>query len=219
MCGRFSIPDQELVMLDVFGDKLKAKWKERFNVAPSQDIPAIKSPTEFSMIRWGLIPSWAKELSIGNKMINARAETVSEKPSFRSAFKKRRCLIISNGFFEWKKEGSKKQPYYIFMKGHEPFCFAGLWEKWVSPEGEVIESGTILTTDANDLLQSIHNRMPVIIPKEKYFSWLSPETSDTELKKLLIPHPSAEMDFYPVSTLVNKPSNDLRECIEEMRSS
>ena len=197
-------------------DYLKG-YRRRYNVAPTQDIPALKSLGELSYLHWGLIPSWAKDAAIGNKMINARAETITEKASYKRAFQKRRCLIVSGGFYEWKQiVGGKKQPYFIHMKDGSAFAFAGLWETWKSPQGEVIESTTIITTDANDLLKEVHDRMPVIIPKESYETWLSPEATPENLIKLLKPYSSVEMEFYPVSTIVNKPSNDDPTCLERI---
>ena len=160
------------------------------------------------MFHWGLIPSWAKDPAIGNKMINARAETVSEKPSFRSAFKKRRCLILADGFYEWQKTDDGKQPYHIKMEDDSPFAFAGLWEAW-DKYGEEIRSGTIITTDANDLMNEIHHRMPVILHPEDYGLWLDPDFDEKEaLTSLLKPYPSDAMEAYPVSRRVNKPANN-----------
>src|SRR5437870_4445917 len=155
MCGRFTTPEQELVMRDVFNGALK-DYRRSFNVAPSQLIPAVKAENTFTLFRWGLIPSWAKDVSIGNKMINARAETLLEKPSFKKSFQTRRCLIISDGFYEWKKIGTKKQPYYIRLKEAPAFALGGIWDRWISPEGEVIESATIITTAANELISELH---------------------------------------------------------------
>jgi len=214
MCGRFSTPEQEIVMRHFFIEKI-TDYARRYNVAPTQPIPAIKKKGELSYLHWGLIPSWAKEKSIGNKMINARSETILEKPSFKRAVKSRRCLIVAAGFYEWKKVGSRKQPYYIFMKEHEPFAMGGIWERWVSPEGEVIESAAIITTSSNKLIQPLHDRMPLILKKEDYEAWLAPETSEEELKKLFVPYAEESMNLYPVSTLVNKASNEHSDCIME----
>ena len=161
-----------------------------------------------------MIPSWAKEESIGNRMINARAETVAEKPSFRNSFKRRRCLVPADGFYEWKKPtgGGRKIPMRIVLKDKEPFAFAGLWDTWVNPEGEEVESFTIITTQANELLRRIHDRMPVILAEEQEATWLDQDADAQELLSMLKPFPG-EMEAYPVSTLVNSPSNDDQRCI------
>src|SRR5262249_19686163 len=155
---------------------------------------------ELAMLKWGLIPSWAKDAAIGYRMINARADTVAQKPSYRSAFRRRRCLLVADGFYEWQKTNDKKQPFFIGMKDESPFAFAGLWEHWENPEGEPIESCTIITTEANDLVKEIHDRMPVILPPKNYPVWLDPEVQDPEkLQKLLAQYPAKEMRAYPVS--------------------
>ena len=163
-----------------------------------------------------MIPSWAKDPSIGNRLINARAETLTEKPSFRSAFRRRRCLVLADGFYEWRQiPGQKgKVPMYIQMKDRELFAFAGLWEHWNAPDGSHILSCTIITTSPNPLMEEIHNRMPVILPKEGYSLWLSPDEEDPQmLSELLRPYPHEEMMAYPVSTMVNSPANESPECI------
>jgi putative SOS response-associated peptidase YedK len=166
-------------------------------------------------LRWGLIPSWAKDPGIGDRMINARAETVAEKPSFRRALQKRRCLVLADGFYEWRKEGKKKTPLHIALKSHEPFGFAGLWETWKPPTGETIHSCTIITTTPNALMESIHNRMPVILTREAEALWLDRRVEDPQaLLPLLAPYPAEAMDAYVVSPLVNSPRNDTSACIE-----
>jgi putative SOS response-associated peptidase YedK len=165
-------------------------------------------------MRWGLIPSWAKDPSIGNRMINARAETIAEKPAFRAALKKRRCLIPADGFFEWQKLGNVKQPVRIVLKSRQPFGFAGLWEQWVAPDGEGILSCTIITTEANELLKPIHDRMPVILMQDVEAVWLDPKIQETEkLLPLLRQYPPEQMEFYPVSREVNSPAHDTPDCI------
>jgi putative SOS response-associated peptidase YedK len=166
---------------------------------------------------WGLIPSWAKDPAIGSRMINARGETLAEKPSFRSAFRRRRCLIPADGFYEWQQvPGHKtKTPMYIRLKSGEPFAFAGLWESWNAPDGSNILSCTIITTSPNALMQPIHNRMPVILPASAYAQWLEPgEQNPADLQPLLQAYPPEEMTAYPVSTLVNRPENDVAACIQ-----
>jgi putative SOS response-associated peptidase YedK len=169
-------------------------------------------------VRWGLIPSWAKDMSVGSKMINARAETISEKPSYRNAFKKRRCLVVADGFYEWQSFSGAKRPIYIRFKSGRPFGFAGLYEIWNSPEGEEITTCTIITTQANELMRPIHERMPVIIPKEKEELWLDPKTEEQSLLfSLLKPYPADQMEAYPVSKKVNSPKNNSPDCLTQLR--
>ena len=220
MCGRFTLtvsPDQ--LLADFPGLSMPPQaLGPRFNIAPSQPIAAIPNDDNFRLehFTWGLVPSWAKDPKLGARMINARSETLAEKPSFRVAFRRRRCLILADGFYEWKEEpGSKtKTPYYIRLKSGKAFAFAGLWENWHSPDGSQILSCTIITTQPNELLADIHNRMPVILPPGAYKQWLTPGESDTrDLAGLLKPYPASEMKAYPVSTLVNNPANEMPECI------
>jgi len=169
-------------------------------------------------MRWGLIPSWAKEMSIGNRMINARCESVHEKPAFRTAIRYRRCIIPANGFFEWKEEGGKKHPLYVRMKDDAIMGFAGVWDHWKHPDGEPLETCSILTTASNRLIQPLHDRMPVILHPEEYGLWLDREVTDPErLKALYQPYPADMMEMYPVSTLANSPRNDSPECIEPLQ--
>ena len=187
-----------------------------YNIAPTQEVAAVveeDGKRQLRMLHWGLIPSWAKDPAIGNKMINARAETVSEKPSFRTAFKKRRCLIVADGFYEWRKTDNGKQPHHIRMEDGSPFAFAGLWETWRN--GQEIRSCAIITTEANDLMGEIHHRMPVILPPENYGVWLDPDFGEKEaLTALLKPYPSDEMEAYAVSRRVNKPANNDPSVVE-----
>lgn len=216
MCGRFTIPDEELFLRSKGLNFRPKGLKARFNVAPSQLVPVLKqSAQEVQMLKWGLVPSWSRAPTVGNKMINARAETISEKPSFRSAFKKRRCVILANGFYEWKMDGSKKIPYYIFLKNHEPFGFGGLWEHWKSPEGEILETCTIITTEANEFMRPLHHRMPAIIQPTDFSKWLDQPEKEESLKELLRPFSSSAMETYAVSTFVNNPRNDSKECIRK----
>lgn len=192
----------------------------RFNIAPTQEVLAVRSPDgvrEAALLRWGLVPYWANDLSIGSRMINARSETVAEKPAFSWAFKRRRCLVVSDGYLEWKKIGSKKQPYHIRMQDHRPFAFAGLWERWTKGETP-LESCTIITTDANDLSAEVHDRMPVILNESDYELWLDPDFSEAApLTKLLRPFPSDEMELAAVSMRVNNVNNDDADCLREQR--
>jgi putative SOS response-associated peptidase YedK len=194
----------------------------RYNIAPSQPVAAVRiepdtATRQLVLLRWGLIPSWAKDPKIGHQCINAKAETVAEKPSFHAAFKKRRCLVIATGFYEWQVQGRAKQPMWIGLQSKRPFAFAGLWEQWQPPEGEAIESCTILTTEPNELLRSIHNRMPVILSPASYDQWLDLTVQKAEpLKTLLRPYPSEELLAYPVSTLVSNPRHDAPDCLEAL---
>jgi putative SOS response-associated peptidase YedK len=218
MCGRYTLRTPVDTLVEEFG--LTGPLPEvpvRYNVAPTQEVAAVLAEDDerhLEMLRWGLIPSWADDPAIGNKMINARSETAAEKPSFRGAFKKRRCLIVADGFYEWQKMGNGKQPYYIRMKDGSPFAFAGLWEVW-DKYGEEIRSCTILTTAANELVGEIHQRMPVILPPENYDVWLDADMREAEpLRDLLRPYRDDVMEAYPVSRKMNKPSNDEPGCIE-----
>jgi len=218
MCGRYTLRTPVDVLAEGFEiEEYPSSLPPNYNVAPTQEVAAVVEEIEkrkLEMFHWGLIPSWAKDPAIGNKMINARAETVAEKPSFRSAFKKRRCLILADGFYEWQKTDNGKQPYHIKMQDDSPFAFAGLWEVW-DKYGEEIRSGTIITTDANDLMNEIHHRMPVILHPEDYGLWLDPDFDEKEaLTALLKPYPSDAMEAYPVSRRVNKPANNEPSVLE-----
>ena len=201
-------------------------FEPRFNVAPTQPIAAVRlapegeSPRrELVPLRWGLIPSWAKEPSIGNRMINARGETAAERPAFRAAFRRRRCLIPADGFFEWQRQGKAKQPFFIQMEDESPFAMAGLWETWEGPDHSVIESCTILTTQPNELMEPIHDRMPVILPADSYGQWLGLRESSAEsLKGLLVPFDAGLMKAQAVSTYVNRPTNEGPECIAPIQT-
>lgn len=222
MCGRFSFTQSEETIAEVFHLDEVPQVTPRYNLAPTQAVPTILITSEaqkrqFKMLRWGLIPGWAKDPKMGARMINAKAETVSEKPAFRSAFKKRRCLVLADGFYEWQEQNGKKQPFYFRLQKGNPFAFAGLWESWEDPEGETIESCTIITGEANDIVRPIHDRMPVILAPNDYDRWLDPEVQKPELlKPLLQPYPSEEMMAYPVSPKVNSPKNDNPECIQKV---
>ena len=222
MCGRYTLTKTGDAIARTFSLSQPPEPKPRFNIAPTQPVAAIAHSTsaqpassrEYRIFQWGLIPSWAKDPAIGNRMINARAETAAEKPSFRAAFKRRRCLVIADGFYEWKREGKQKQPYYIQMADEDLFGMAGLWEVWESGDGSYIESCTILTTEPNELMQPIHNRMPVIISPEDYDLWLDPQQQRNALQPLLRPYDPEQMRSRPVSKTVNNPRNETPECIE-----
>ena len=223
MCGRFTLHTDPSEIDEHFCIDDHGELIPRFNISPSQLVAAVRSPDgprELVMLRWGLVPVWATDPAIGNRMINARSETLAEKQSFKKAFQRRRCLVVADGFYEWQKTGEKKsdkkQPFYIRLKSGKPFGFAGLWER-NEKIGEPIESCTIITTTPNELMVGLHDRMPVIIPPEQYRLWLDPEVQDDlRLQHLLQPFPSDEMTAYPVSTLVGSPKNDLPQCIEPL---
>lgn len=234
MCGRYTLKTPNPRLQELFGLQDPPQLVPRFNVAPTQAVFAIRAADsatalrEAVMLRWGLIPFWAKDLAIGNTMINARAETVAEKPSFRQAFLKRRCLIPADGFFEWEKlANGKKQPWWIRLTDAEPFAMAGLWESW-SPQPEishadagrlvrptVVQSCTILTIHANADMQSLHDRMPVILPVEAWDAWLNPATDKAALQALLQPFEDGRLIRSAVSMIVNRPIVDAPECILE----
>lgn len=221
MCGRFSFTQPDKIVAEIFQLASVPPLSPRYNIAPTQSVPTVLVSDDknrhLKMLRWGLIPSWAKDIKMGAKLINARAETVSEKPAFRSAFKRRRCLILADGFYEWQEQGGKKQPFYFALQDGKPFAFAGLWEGWEKSEDEAIESCTILTTEANELMRPIHDRMPVILDPKDYDKWLDPEVQKPEsLQSLLQPYQSEEMNFYPVSTKVNNAKTDSPDCIKQM---
>jgi putative SOS response-associated peptidase YedK len=200
-------------------DATDAPWRPRYNIAPTQQVAAIRthagSPQrELAWMRWGLIPSWADDPAIGNRMINARGETLAEKPAYREAFRRRRCLIPADGFYEWKQGAKPKQPNYIYLKNEQPFAFAGLWESW-QHAGQTIESCTIITTEANELLRPLHERMPVILGPDDYETWLDASIQNPErLEPLLVPYPADRMTLYPVSSAVNSPRCDDASCLE-----
>lgn len=219
MCGRFSLTVNPETVQDAFPGFTPPSgppMPPRYNIAPTQPVAVIANDgkNRIEYFTWGLIPSWAKDLSMGSKMINARAETLAEKPAFRAAYKRRRCLILADGFFEWRKDGAGKTPMYIHMQSGEPFAFAGLWEVWHSPDGSEIPSCTIITTEPNSLMAPIHNRMPVILARDYYPEWLDPaERPADQLQELLRPYPADRMEAYPVSTVVNNPRHDHPDCV------
>jgi len=223
MCGRFTI-----IRLSEFLDRFPwivrtdaAPMPARYNVAPSQAVAAVTNQqSKIDYVRWGLVPSWAKDLSVGNRMINARAETLAEKPAFSRLLRRRRCLIPADGFYEWRKnpDGKTKTPMYIRMTGGRPFAFAGLWDTWHDPDGATVPSCTIITTTPNELMRPIHDRMPVILKEADYQRWLAPEETPAEsLTKLLEPYPAGEMEAFAVSKAVNSPRVDAPQLIEPVR--
>ncbi|PHJ60457.1 hypothetical protein VF14_14740 [Nostoc linckia z18] len=222
MCGRFTLNQPVEALAKIFDVQQLPDLPAEYNIAPTQKVATLlqnpeSKKREFQQLHWGLIPSWAKDPGIGAKTINARAETVAEKPAFRSAFKHRRCLVLADGFYEWQRQQGKKQPFYFRLQDGQPFAFAGLWERWQSPSNEEITSCTILTTAANELLQPIHERMPVILDPQDYDLWLDSQVQTPQtLQQLLRSYPAAAMTAYPVSTLVNNSRHNSPECIVPM---
>ena len=222
MCGRFTLstPADEIARLFDLSDV--PTIEQRYNIAPTQDVPVCRlmgdeAPSrKLDELHWGLVPFWADDEKIGNRMINARGETVADKPAFRAAFKYRRCLIPADGFYEWKKEEGAKQPYLIKRRDQKPFAFAGLWEQWSDEDNEKLESFTIITCEAADWLIDLHDRMPVIVPPDQFEFWLDTDNEDYDaLEDLLEPwRRGDEMEFFPVSKEVNRPQNDRPEVVE-----
>jgi putative SOS response-associated peptidase YedK len=209
MCGRYSFVVEDALIWERFGIRVRtAVYKAVYNCAPSQDLPVITSERGGSLefLRWGLVPFWAKDPSVGARMINARAETVMEKPSFRNAFRDRRCLVPADSFYEWERQG-RKIPFRILMKSRMPFVMAGIWDQWKKRDGTILRSFSILTTRANELIAPLHDRMPVILQPEAAHQWLS-RGNETDLLRLLVPCQAEEMEMYPVSKLVNSPLNN-----------
>lgn len=220
MCGRFTLhtPISDL-QLAFKGFAFPDEVEPHYNIAPSLSILTISNDgeREVSAARWGLVPFWAKDPKIGNRMINARSETLASKPAFREAYQHKRCLILADGFFEWKKsaDGKTKTPMYITLADRRPFAFAGLWDTWKQEDGERLKTCTIITTEPNALMADIHNRMPVILPPTAYELWLDPDTTEPDvLNGLLAPYPADDMVAHPVSNKVNTPKNDTPDCIE-----
>jgi len=227
MCGRYSLTTAPEAMRALFGFENLPNLPPRYNIAPTQQVAVVRngegSTRELVMMRWGLIPHWARDASMAAKMINARAETLTEKPSFRDAVKTRRCLVPADGFYEWRMEDGHKQPFRIGMKGGAPFAFAGLWERWTATgagldEGDEVETVTIVTTLANEKLRPIHARMPVILPPEAFDSWLDPANDPAAARALLKPYPAEPMAFYRVSQAVNNVRNHDPGCTAPLNS-
>ena len=224
MCGRFTLfasPEQLAEAFDLPEPPILAP---RFNIAPTQPVGIVRMDPAtqqrmWALTLWGLIPSWSKDPSMGARMINARAEGVPDKPSFRAAFKRRRCIVPSSGFYEWRQVDKGKEPYFIAPADDGVFAFAGLWETWTGPDGGELQSCTIITTDANDVMSTIHNRMPVILDEADWAEWLGTGSEDTpaylsKLPHLLRPYDGKKMKLRPVSTYVNSPRNEGEKCIE-----
>jgi putative SOS response-associated peptidase YedK len=217
MCGRYALHTHPDIIALQFGVSEAPQMKPRFNIAPTQEAPVVRvrvgpeHKRELALLRWGLIPSWSKDASISARMIIARAETVAEKPSFRNAFRRRRCLVPTDGYYEWKVEAGRKQPYFLRLASGEPFAMAGLWEQWRSPEGKLIETYAIVTTVAAGTARQIHDRMPVILAQPEYEAWLC----SAEPEGLLRPWAGAAFSVRRVSSRVNSPRFDDPQCLDE----
>lgn len=218
MCARFTLAAPPDALVELFDLDLLLDILPRYNVAPTQNVLSVRLSSEgkreYVPLRWGLVPSWANDVAIGQKLLNARSETVGEKPAFRDAIRKRRCLIAADGFFEWKTADKKKLPYHIHRPDHRPFAFAGIWERWEAPDGKPLETCSILTTAANDLLRPLHERMPVILPKQQHARWLDPNVKQAkELEDLFAPLPDDDLTMNAVTPKVNRPQFDDPSCI------
>ena len=246
MCGRYRLSrpkhlveffdaqlERESLEHDALGheslehEAVENAFRERYNIAPTRLVAAVRASANgedaarrvLTSLRWGLVPSWAKELAIGNRLINGRSETVLEKPAFRDSFRQRRCLIPADGFYEWKRSGKSKRPFNFGMKDGSLFAFAGVWDRWRSPEGQMVKSCAILTTTPNELVEDMHDRMPVILPETAYEAWLTTPPEQAEaLTEFLVPFDANRMRRYEVSSLVNSPQNDSPACATEVAS-
>jgi putative SOS response-associated peptidase YedK len=236
MCGRFTLTTPAADWAALFELDPVPDLAPRYNIAPTQPVATVRSVArpqtetpegeqagsgsghEFALLRWGLVPHWSRDPDLnGRTLINARSETAAEKPSFRDSFRFRRCLIVADGFYEWQDTGSRKQPFWIRLESQSPFAFAGLWDRWTG-DSESVESCTILTTEANEILRPLHDRMPVILDPNQHEAWVNPETPQRELESLLVPYPSESITFQPVSTYVNYVGHDDFACISPLRS-
>ncbi|MBN2130541.1 MAG: SOS response-associated peptidase, partial [Sedimentisphaerales bacterium] len=221
MCGRFTLRAPASVVAEQFAVFAMPPFTPRFNIAPTQPAPVVRMAPhrECVALRWGLIPGWAKDPAIGARLINARAETAAAKPAFRASMRRRRCLVVADGFYEWRRQGKAKQPYFIHLRDDRPFGFAGLWESWEGAAEGPLETCTILTTEANSLIAPLHDRMPVILPPDAYEAWLDSAVADPgRLAPLLRPYAGDEMAAYPVSPYVNSPAHEGEKCVEPVET-
>lgn len=219
MCGRFTLATDLKALQSAFDiSHTSADLSPSYNIAPTHRIAVVvqrQGSNSLELMRWGLVPAWSKDMKMGSKMINARAETIADKPSFKRLLRNQRCLILADGFYEWREDTGRKTPMFIRLKSKEPFGFAGLYDTWTSPEGEAVNTCTIITTSANELMRPFHHRMPVILPREAQARWLDPAFGDIpELVQLLRQYPADAMEAYPVSPLVNSPRHNSAECVE-----
>jgi putative SOS response-associated peptidase YedK len=221
MCGRYTLTLPLSNLVDAFDvPPPEFDFAPRYNIAPTQDVPVVaedEAGRRMGLLRWGLVPFWADDPSIGNRLINARSETVARKPAFRGPFRRRRCLVPADGFYEWRKEaGGRKTPFWIRLAGQEVFTMAGIWDRWEGDDGEALHTFSILTTDAAPEIAAIHPRMPLVLPPSRRDTWLDPSSEPDDLLPLLEPERDMELAFHPVSTVVNSPGNDRPECIEPL---
>lgn len=221
MCGRFALyHDRAALTKHLYVRQVAVEFQPRYNIAPTQAVAAVLRPPErdepvLDALQWGLVPFWAKDARIGSRMINARAETVAEKPAYRAAFKRRRCLLPASGYYEWKKQENGKTPHYVSMVDGRPFAMAGLWEEWNGPDGELLHTCTIITTEASQRIAPVHHRMPAILDDAAQRRWLEADPDDrSALQDLLAPYDGADLHFHPVSTQVNAAQWDDPKCIE-----
>ena len=218
MCGRYALYGPHFRYKEYFGPDDWSDFPDRYNIAPSLSVPVIRQSPEgrrvVSLLQWGLIPNWSKDASIGLKLANARAETVAEKPSFRSAFRSRRCIVPASGFYEWKSEGRNKQPYYFRYRSGDPLAIAGLWESWRDSTGNIVRTFCVITTTANTTVAPVHDRMPVLLAPSDFAEWLDPDTKGHDVAALLVPCRSDLMECWPVSKAVCRASNDDKALID-----
>jgi len=220
MCGRYASTLPPEAMRALFRYLEQPNFPPRYNIAPTQPIAIVRmaeGKRQFALVRWGLIPAWVKDPRAFSLLINARGESVNEKPAFRNAMKYRRCLVPADGFYEWKREGEKKRPYFVRRKGGAPIAFAGLWENWMGPNGEEVETAAIVTTTASRSIAHIHERMPVIVPPEAFDFWLDPKVDAQTAAAVIAPAPDATIEAYEVSSAVNRTANDAPMLIEPLR--
>ncbi len=218
MCGRFLLTAAAERVAEHFGLDDAPPLSPRFNVAPGQTIALVRlteaGGRELAVVLWGLVPSWSRDAASGHRPINARAETAAEKPTFRTPFRRRRCLVPADGFYEWKPDGKRKRPHAFRLPGGAPFAMAGLWDRWLGPDGSVLDSSALLTTEANDLVRPVHDRMPVILAPEHYAAWLDPRLAPADLQPLLRPFPAGQMTVCPLTTWVSDPRHEGPRCLE-----
>ena len=225
MCGRFTLRTPVAELAEIFEAAARPDLAARYNIAPGQDILVARAAAggdggrEFAMLRWGLVPHWAKDPAMAARLINARAETVAEKPSFRDSYRRRRCLVPADGFYEWRKRpDGATQPYHLHLNDDAPFAIAGLWDSWRAPDGDALETCALITTEANRILEPIHHRMPVILPRDAYQSWLDEHSSPDMLEALLRPYGPDDLEAVSVSPRVNNAGHDDASCLDEVES-
>src|SRR5438045_652859 len=220
MCGRYAIATAQRAIRQLFGYLEQPNFPPRYNVAPTQAVPIVRmaeGKRQLALVRWGLIPSWVKDPRAFSLVINGRGESVLDKPAFRNAMKYRRCLFPADGFYEWKRAGETKRPYFVRLKSGQPMAFAGLWESWMGPNGEEQETAAIVTTTASRSIAHIHDRMPVIVAPEAFDFWLDPNVDAEMASAVIQPAPDTQLEFFPVSAAVNRTANDFPQLLEPLR--